>query len=177
MLLNSINIISLVDLAKFGCQFLCAQKRLAISKKACILPWMYLGYITFVHKRVLDYHIYKWKEQNNYVGEKWKHFRLKIAVRHEIYKYQNLVFSEYLHISAYFKVSVTNQITIPTSGSKSSHLFAFWSMDTCSYWRCSSNESSSCGLVVSAGLIFVTISRRFTCFLFPSDVKKRSSQV
>ena len=26
--------------------------------------------ITFVHKRVLNYHIYRWKEQNNYVGEK-----------------------------------------------------------------------------------------------------------
>ena len=30
-------------------------------------------YIYIVHKRVLNYHIYKWKEQNNYVGEKWKH--------------------------------------------------------------------------------------------------------
>ena len=29
-----------------------------------------LNGITFVHKKVLNYHIYKWKEQNNYVGEK-----------------------------------------------------------------------------------------------------------
>ena len=26
--------------------------------------------IAFVHKRVLNYHIYRWKEQNNYVDEK-----------------------------------------------------------------------------------------------------------
>ena len=31
---------------------------------------IYLCGITFVHKRVLNYHIYRWKEQNNYVGEK-----------------------------------------------------------------------------------------------------------
>ena len=31
---------------------------------------LYLCGITFVHKRVLNYHIYRWKEQNNYVGEK-----------------------------------------------------------------------------------------------------------
>ena len=29
----------------------------------------YLCCITCVHKRVLDYHIYRWKEQNTYVGE------------------------------------------------------------------------------------------------------------
>ena len=29
----------------------------------------------YIHQkeRVLNYHIYRWKEQNNYVGEKWKH--------------------------------------------------------------------------------------------------------
>ena len=32
--------------------------------------YIYLCGITFVHKRVLNYHIYRWKEQNNYVGEK-----------------------------------------------------------------------------------------------------------
>ena len=29
----------------------------------------YLCCITCVHKRVLNYHIYRWKEQNTYVGE------------------------------------------------------------------------------------------------------------
>ena len=31
---------------------------------------IYICGITFVHKRVLNYHIYRWKVQNNYVGEK-----------------------------------------------------------------------------------------------------------
>ena len=35
-----------------------------------IYIYIYLCGITFVHKRVLNYHIYRWKEQNNYVGEK-----------------------------------------------------------------------------------------------------------
>ena len=35
-----------------------------------IYIYLYLCGITFVHKRVLNYHIYRWKEQNNYVGEK-----------------------------------------------------------------------------------------------------------
>ena len=35
-----------------------------------ILIYIYLCGITFVHKRVLNCHIYRWKEQNNYVGEK-----------------------------------------------------------------------------------------------------------
>ena len=35
-----------------------------------IYVYIYLCGITFVHKRVLNYHIYRWKEQNNYVGEK-----------------------------------------------------------------------------------------------------------
>ena len=42
-----------------------------------ICVYMYIIYIyiypcsiTIVHKRVLNYHIYRWKEQNNYVGEK-----------------------------------------------------------------------------------------------------------
>ena len=30
---------------------------------------IYLCSITIVHKRVLNYHTYRWKEQNNYVGE------------------------------------------------------------------------------------------------------------
>ena len=31
---------------------------------------IYLCSRTMVHKRMLNYHIYRWKEQNNYVGEK-----------------------------------------------------------------------------------------------------------
>ena len=31
---------------------------------------IHLCSITIVHKRVLNYHIYRWKEQNNYVSEK-----------------------------------------------------------------------------------------------------------
>ena len=38
-----------------------------------IYIYIYLCGITIVHKRVLNYHIYRWKEQNNYAGEKWKH--------------------------------------------------------------------------------------------------------
>ena len=32
--------------------------------------YIYLCGITIVHKRVLNYHIYRWKEQNNYAGKK-----------------------------------------------------------------------------------------------------------
>ena len=46
-LLNSVNIIPLVDLSKFGRRFLCAQKRLPISKTACILPRMNVWFIFF----------------------------------------------------------------------------------------------------------------------------------
>ena len=35
-----------------------------------IYIYIYLCGITFVHERMLNYHIYRWKEQNNYVGEK-----------------------------------------------------------------------------------------------------------
>ena len=34
---------------------------------------IYLCGITIVHKRALNYYIYRWKEQNNYAGEKRKH--------------------------------------------------------------------------------------------------------
>ena len=40
------------------------------KKTKKIYIYIYLCGITFVHKRVLNYHIYRWKEQNNYVGEK-----------------------------------------------------------------------------------------------------------
>ena len=40
------------------------------SRMSDIYINIYLCGITFVHKRVLNYHIYRWKEQNNYVGEK-----------------------------------------------------------------------------------------------------------
>ena len=35
----------------------------------CIYIYMYIYFcsITFIHKRVLDYHMYRWKEQNNYI--------------------------------------------------------------------------------------------------------------
>ena len=32
--------------------------------------YIYLCGITIVHKRVLNYHTYRWKEENNYAGEK-----------------------------------------------------------------------------------------------------------
>ena len=35
----------------------------------CIYIYIYSS-ITIVNKRVLNCHIYRWKEQNNYVGEK-----------------------------------------------------------------------------------------------------------
>ena len=36
-----------------------------------IYIYIYLCSITFVHKRVFNYHTYRWKEeQNNYVGDK-----------------------------------------------------------------------------------------------------------
>ena len=44
------------------------------------MNWIYLCSITFVHKRVLDYHIYRWKEQNNYVNGRWKHWNLILKV-------------------------------------------------------------------------------------------------
>ena len=51
-------------------------KRNYQGKKILALPYIYiyiyiyLCSITIVHKRVLNYHIYRWKEQNNYIGEK-----------------------------------------------------------------------------------------------------------
>ena len=35
-----------------------------------IYIYIYLSSITIVHKRLLNSHIYRWKEENNYVGEK-----------------------------------------------------------------------------------------------------------
>ena len=34
-----------------------------------ILYYIYSS-ITIVHKKVLNYHFYRWKEQSNYVGQK-----------------------------------------------------------------------------------------------------------
>ena len=44
-----------------------AAKGTQTSSQMCSLVE---AYIYIVHKRVLNYHIYRWKEQNNYVGEK-----------------------------------------------------------------------------------------------------------
>ena len=43
-LLNSINIIPLVDLSKYECQFLCTKKLLLISKRAGNLPCYFNNY-------------------------------------------------------------------------------------------------------------------------------------
>ena len=33
--------------------------------------YIYICGMTIVHKRLFNYHIYRWKEQNNYVGENY----------------------------------------------------------------------------------------------------------
>ena len=50
--------------------YVCIYIYVYIYMYVYIYTYIYICGITVVHKRVLNYHIYRWKEQNNYAGEK-----------------------------------------------------------------------------------------------------------